>query len=403
MTIKEPVEDFSTDWDHTDPRWVNDPYPIWDELRETCPVAHTDRYGGGWFPTTHEMVSSIANDTEHFTSRMVVVTNNKFPPNFIPAPMGGAPPITSDPPFHAIARRLILPAFAPGPVNALEPQIRALCRNHLDEMAGHEFIDAGTGYAQFIPPGVIGQMLGFPAKDEDIFREIVHFILDLVDLPPEERGEMSEPTVNYFTNQIEEHIANPRDDLTSYLLNVEVGGKKLAREHVTGTIVLILVAGIDTTWSAIGAAIWHLAQNPSDLARLVAEPELMPLAVEEFLRFYAPVTMARLVNQDYEFFGCPMKKDDWVLLGFPAANRDPEAFENADTFIIDREVNRHAAFGLGIHRCVGSNLARLELRIAIEEFIARFPTFELANSEGVTWAPGQVRGPRQIPIRVLSS
>jgi hypothetical protein len=128
----------------------------------------------------------------------------------------------------------------------------------------------------------------------------------------------------------------------------------------------------------------------------------MPLAVEEFLRFYAPVTMARLVNEDFEFYGCPMKKDDWVLLGFPAANRDPEAFENADTFIIDREVNRHAAFGLGIHRCVGSNLARLELRIAIEEFIARFPTFELANSSDVTWAPGQVRGPRQIPIHVLS-
>jgi len=402
MTIKEPVEDFSTDWDHTDPRWVNNPYPIWEELRETCPVAHTDRYGGGWFPTTHEMVSSIANDTEHFTSRMVVVTNNKFPPNFIPAPIGGAPPITSDPPFHAIARRLILPAFAPGPVNALEPQIRELCRKHLDEMTGKEFVDAGTGYAQFIPPGVIGQMLGFPAEDEDIFREIVHFVLDLVDLPPEERGEMSEPTVNYFSNQIDDHLANPRNDLTSYLLNVEVGGKKLAREHVTGTIVLILVAGIDTTWSAIGAALWHLAQNPNDLARLVAEPDLMPLAVEEFLRFYAPVTMARLVNEDYDFFGCPMKKDDWVLLGFPAANRDPEAFENADTFIIDREVNRHAAFGLGIHRCVGSNLARLELRIAIEEFIARFPTFELANGDDVTWAPGQVRGPRQIPMRILA-
>jgi hypothetical protein len=89
MANKVPVEDFASDWDHTDPQWVNDPYPIWEDLRERCPVAHTDRYGGGWFPTTHEMVSSIANDTEHFTSRMVVVVNNKFPPNFIPAPIGG--------------------------------------------------------------------------------------------------------------------------------------------------------------------------------------------------------------------------------------------------------------------------------------------------------------------------
>jgi len=166
--------------------------------------------------------------------------------------------------------------------------------------------------------------------------------------------------------------------------------------------VLVLVAGIDTTWSAIGSAIWHLAHHPSDLARLVAEPELMPIAVEEFLRFYAPVTMARLVKDDLDFHGCPMKKDDWVLLGFPAANRDPEMFAHADTFIIDRAINRHAAFGLGIHRCAGSNLARMELRVAIEEFIARYPKFELTDPNAVTWAPGQVRGPRSIPVRVLA-
>jgi cytochrome P450 len=401
LAHKQPVRDFATDWDHTDPQWVNDPYPIWEDLRGRCPVAHTDRYGGGWFPTTHEMVSSIANDTEHFTSRMVVVVNNKYPPNFIPAPIGGAPPITSDPPFHAIARRVILPAFAPGPVNALEPQIRALCNKHLDQMEGREFVDGGMDYAQYIPPGVIASMLGFPPEDEEIFRDIIHLILDLIDLPSEVRGPMFEPVGEYFAKQIDDHVENPRDDLTSYLLNVEVGGKKLERQHVSGTIVLILVAGIDTTWSAIGSAIWHLARHPDDLARLVNEPELLPVAVEEFLRFYAPVTMARLVAEDYEFFGCPMKKDDWVLLGFPAANRDPEAFDDAERFIIDRAANRHAAFGLGIHRCVGSNLARLELRVAIEEFIKRFPRFELADRDAVTWAPGQVRGPRHLPLRVL--
>lgn len=402
MTIKEPVEDFATDWDHTDPQWVNDPYPIWEDLRDRCAVAHTDRYGGGWFPTTHEMVSAVANDTEHFTSRMVVVTHTKYPPNFVPAPMGGAPPITSDPPFHQIARRVILPAFAPGPINALEPQIRALCNKHLDRVTGNEFVDGASDYAQFIPPGVISTMLGFPSEDEETFREIIHLVLDLIDLPPEVRGAMFEPVADYFTKQIADHIANPRDDLTTYLMNVEVGGQKLSPEHVRGTIVLILIAGIDTTWSAIGSAIWHLARHPGDLARLVSEPDLMPVAVEEFLRFYAPVTMARLVAEDHDFFGTPMKKDDWVLLGFPAANRDPGAFEDADQFIIDRAVNRHAAFGLGIHRCVGSNLARLELRIAIEEFIKRYPSFEVADSDGVTWAPGQVRGPRHIPLRILS-
>jgi len=400
MTEKSPVSDFATDWDHTDPAWVADPYPIWDDLRERCPVAHTDRYGGGWFPTTHAMVSEIANDVEHFSSRLVVVTNNKYPEGAPPAPMGGAPPITSDPPFHQIARRVMLPALSPGAVNALEPQIRELCAKHLDQLAGLDRFDAGSQYAQYISPGVITRMLGFPEKDEDLFREFVHVVLDLIDLPAAERGPLFEPLNKYFTEQIEDHLANPREDFTSYLLNVQVGGQRLAPEHVRGTMVLTLVAGIDTTWSAIGSSLWHLASHPEDLERLVNEPEIMGLAVEEFLRFYAPVTMARTVKEDYEFHGCPMKKDDWILLGFPAANRDPEAFEEADRFIIDRAVNRHAAFGLGIHRCAGSNLARLELRIAIEEFIKRFPRFELEDPALVTWAQGQVRGPRAIPMRI---
>jgi cytochrome P450 len=116
---------------------------------------------------------------------------------------------------------------------------------------------------------------------------------------------------------------------------------------------------------------------------------------------YAPVTMARLVKDDYDFHGCAMKADEWVLLPFPAANHDPEFFERADQFVIDRAENRHAAFGLGIHRCLGSNLARLELKVAIEEFVRRFPSFELAGE--VTWSKGQIRGPRQLPVRIVET
>lgn len=400
MSEKVPVTDFATDWDHSDPQWVENPYPIWDDLRERCPVAHTQRFQGGWFPTTHEYVSEIAGDTEHFTSRQIIISNNKIPSEQANAPIGGAPPISSDPPFHAIARRLILPAFAPGPVNALEPQIRELARKHLANLQGRETFDAGAEFAQYISPGVIGQMLGFPPEEEDYFREIVHMVIDLIDLPMDERMVIMGKVNEYFDKQIADHQENPRNDFTTYLLNAEIGGQKLSMQHIRGTIGLTLIAGIDTTWSAIGAAIWHLASHPEDLARLVNEPELMPTAVEEFLRFYAPVTMARLVKDDYDFHGVEMKKDDWILLGFPAANRDPAAFKDADKFIIDRAENRHAAFGLGIHRCAGSNLARLELRIAIEEFIAQFPTFTLDDPSKVTWAAGQIRGPRAIPIRV---
>ena len=395
-----PVTDFATDWDHTDPRWVHDPYPIWDDLRERCPVAHTDRYGGAWFPSTHAGVSAVATDTEHFTSRTVVIGNGRPTEEAPPAPIGVAPPITSDPPFHQIARRLILPVFAPGPVRELEPMVRALCERLLDEIAGARVLDAATQYAQFIPPAVIIRMLGFPEADEELFREFVHVVLEGVNHPVEQRIEEFAPIEEYLNAQIEDHRAHPRDDLTSYLLGVEVAGQRLAIEHIRGTMILVLIAGIDTTWSAIGASLWHLASHPDDLARLVAEPELMGVAVEEFLRFYAPVTMARLVKEDVDFLGCPMKRDDWILLGFPAANRDPAVFPDADRFIIDRLENRHIAFGLGIHRCAGSNLARMELRVALETFIARYPRFELLDPEDVTWSQGQVRGPRRVPIRV---
>jgi hypothetical protein len=402
VTDKLPVQDFAVDWDHTDPEWVSDPYPIWEDLRQRCPVAHTDRYGGAWFPATHAGVSAVAKDTEHFTSRNVVIGNGRPTEEDLPAPIGVAPPITSDPPFHKIARRLILPAFSPGVVNALEPQIRELCVRLLDDVAGQEFINGSLDYARNIPPSVIRQMLGFPEEDTEKFLQMVHIIIEAVDMPMEERIEQFVPVQEYFETQILDHQENPRDDLTTFLLNAEIAGEKLAVEHVFGTMVLILVAGIDTTWGAIGASLWHLAQNPGDLARLVNEPDLMPVAIEEFLRFYAPVTMARLVKSDMDYLGCPMKEDDWILLGFPAANRDPVVFKDADKFIIDRAENRHVAFGLGIHRCVGSNLARLELRVAIEEFIKRYPSFEVANKKEVTWAQGQVRGPRNLPLRIMS-
>ncbi|HET9078200.1 MAG TPA: cytochrome P450 [Acidimicrobiales bacterium] len=398
-----PVADWQTDFDHTDPGWVGDPYPIWSELRAKCPVAHTDRYGGAWLPTTHQLVTEVAYDTENFTSRSVVVSDLRPTELDLPAPIGLAPPITSDPPFHAIARRMLLPAFAPRPIAALEPFTRDLCGELLDATAGRSVFDAAVEYTQHIPVRVIVQMLGFPQEDADIFRRFIQQVLENVDQSPEERqavinqGEIDA----YMDAQIADHQAHPRDDLTSFLLNAEIDGNRLLPEHVRGTMVLLMIAGIDTTWSAIGASLWHLAQNPTDRKRLLTEPELWDTAIEEFLRAYAPVTMARLVARDFDFHGCPMKKDDWLLLPFPSANRDGAVFEDADRVKLDRLDNRHAAFGLGIHRCLGSNLARMELRVALQEWVSRYPEFELADPAAVRWSGGQVRGPRSLPLRIL--
>ena len=395
-----PVRDWATDFDHTDPGWVADPYPIWADLRQRCPVAHSDRYGGTWLPVTHELVSEVAYDTEHFTSRSIVVSERRPGPDDLPAPIGLSPPITSDPPYHGIVRKMLLPAFTPGPIAALEPFTRQLCRELLAATEGRAALDAATDYAQHIPVRVIVRFLGFPQEDADIFRRFIRQVLEDVDQPADERRETLKELDAYMDAQIAEHIANPRDDLTSFLLGAEVDGEKLSIGHVRGTMILLMIAGIDTTWSAIGASLWHLARHPGDRRRLAGDPALMGTAVEEFLRAYAPVTMARLVARDFDFHGHQLKEGDWLLLPFPAANRDPGVFENPDVVQLDRASNRHAAFGLGRHRCLGSNLARMELRVALEEWLARYPDFELADPAAVTWSGGQVRGPRTLPVRI---
>ncbi|HTX27670.1 MAG TPA: cytochrome P450 [Streptosporangiaceae bacterium] len=395
-----PVQDWATDFDHTDPGWVADPYPIWDDLRQRCPVAHSDRYGGTWLPVTHDLVSEVAYDTDHFTSRSVVVSEHRPGPDDLPAPIGLSPPITSDPPFHAIVRKMLLPAFAPRRIAAIEPFTRQLCRDLLAETTSKASFDAAVDYAGHIPVRVIVRFLGFPQEDADLFRGFIRLVLEDVDRPEEERETMFAELDGYMDAQIADHLARPRDDLTSFLLQAEIDGNKLPTELVRGSMVLLMIAGIDTTWSAIGASLWHLAQHPADRRRLAREPELMGTAVEELLRAYAPVTMARLVATDFEFHGHPFKEGDWLLLPFPAANRDPAVFEHPDQVQLDRAQNRHAAFGLGRHRCLGSSLARMELRVALEEWLARYPEFELAEPSAVTWSAGQVRGPRTLPVTI---
>jgi cytochrome P450 len=396
--ITGPVADWATDFSHLEPEWSADPYRIQDDLRQSCPIAHTSRFGGGWLPVRYDDVAAIAYDTDNFSSRSIIMGNFRPPADI--APIGGSPPISSDPPFHHDARKLLLPAFTKTAVSRLEPATRAFCHALIDAFEGNEVVDAAHDYAQHIPMRVIADMLGFPPEDGPQFRRFVESTLEGINLLPEERIERMQSLFEYLLDQVHDHLANPRDDLTSYLINAELYGQKLQPDHVTGTMALLLIAGIDTTWSAIGSSLWHLARTPANLERLTADPGLLPTAVEEFLRAYAPVTMARLVKHDMTWHGVDMKADDWILLSFPAANRDPAQFDRAGEVVIDREENRHAAFGLGIHRCVGSHLARMELRVALEVWLARIPRFSLADPDAVTWSAGQIRGPRTLPLRI---
>jgi cytochrome P450 len=388
-----PVTDWFNDFDHTDPQWTENPFPIWDELRGKCPVVHTDRFLGVYLPTTYEAVKQIAYDTESFSSRRVVVRNVR-PDN--PQP---TPPITTDPPHHKPAKQLLLPPFTPDAMKKLEPRVRAICNELIDEFIKDGKVDAAASYTKHIPTRAIAHMLGIPEKDGDLFVKWIHEILELGITDNETLIRAAREMTEYFEGHIEARKTQPTQDLISDLMNAKgPDGQPLPDAHVLGSLRLLLIAGIDTTWSAIGSSLWHLAKSPSDRKRLVAEPEIMPFAIEEFLRAYAPVTMAREVMKEATVSGCPVKPGNMVLLSFPAANRDPAMFPDADKVIIDRKENRHAAFGLGIHRCVGSNLARMEMTVALEEWLKRIPEFSLDPAGTVTWSEGTVRGPRQLPL-----
>ena len=393
MSAKPPVTDWATDFDHTDPRWNENPFPIWDELRERCPVAKSERFeDGAYFPSRFQDVRDISYDTEHFSSRRVIVREKKINP-----PQTAAP-ITSDPPEHRPARMPLLPAFGPRAVEKLTPGTRALCNKLIDGFIARGGCDAATDYAQHIPTRVIANMLGVDENDGDRYRRWIKMSLEegIHDNAVAMQG-LKEMTL-YFMDELKKRGSAPGDDLICLMRDQRVDGKPLSPEQLIGTLRLILIAGIDTTWSAIGASLWHLATHPEDARRLATEPGLMDTGVEELLRAYAPVTMAREVKKDVTVNGCPMKAGSMVLLSFPAANRDPDMFPDAEKVVLDRQENRHAAFGLGIHRCVGSNLARMELRVALEEWLKRIPEFRLAPGERVTWSEGTVRGPRQLPV-----
>lgn len=405
MEPLKPVADWATDYDIFDARYVADPFSIWSILRDECPIAHTDRWGGSWLPTRYEDVTAIARDIEMFPSGHGIAV---VPPQLQAGDAGqpallpyGVPPISSDPPLHTWTRRLLLPWMSPQRTATYEPMTRELCHRLIDGFIENGSADAAADYAQQIPVRVIAAILGVPETMSDSFTGWVRDVLEFAyDEERRRRGIIG--VISFFQEAIAERKKNPGEDLISELLHTEIDGEKIDENVILGMCGLLLIAGVDTTWSSIGSSLWHLASHPDDRQWLTDEPAILPTAIEELLRAYSPVTMARRLGEDIEYKGCPMKQGERILMNFPGANRDPEVFDEPDRVILDRALNRHVAFGAGIHRCAGSNLARMELKVSIETWLERIPDFTIADESGVTWAGGQVRGPRTVPVRFPS-
>ncbi len=388
----------SGDFDISDPGFVEEPFGAFAAARG-CPVHQTSARSGATLVTGYDAIVEAAANVPALTSSLGVAV---FPVEERDRAQGPRSIIATDPPEHTPIRRTILPTFSPQKVrDEYEPITKALCEQYVAEFGDRPTVDGAVEYAQRIPARVIGIILGVPESMTDTFVGWVRDVLENAAYDPATGAKSGQELLGYFLELVQKRKEEPVDDLTSHLLAATTDdGQPLDVRDVVGNLVLMLIAGIDTTWSSIGSSLWHLAQHPEQRQQLRDHPELWPQAIEELLRAYAPVTMARVASEDTEIAGCPVPKGQRVWMSFSAANRDPEAFPDPDVVDFTREVNRHVAFGSGIHRCAGSNVARMELRVALQTFLERFPDFELDASAPTTWAGGQVRGPRTLPLVV---
>ncbi len=403
MAETPPVDDWATDYDIFDAGYIKDPAPVWEELRGKCPIAHTERWGGSWMPTSYKDMQAFVRMVPELSSRNVLVVSPPREERVYNASLDEfgslAPPITSDPPEHIPMRRLILPLFTPKAVEEYRPFTENLCHQLIDGFIDKGACDAAMDYAVHIPAKTIAHIIGVDGNRTDEFVSWVRGLVEdgLTDVATRDkyRGIIRQ----FFGELVDARKAKPRDDLISRLLAQEIDGQPIARKTVVGMCDLLLVAGIDTTWSSLSSALFHFSSHPDDRRRMVNEPDLFASAIEEIFRFYAPVTMAREVTEETQAGDVTFKPGDKVLLNFPAANRYPKVFEDADKVVLDRAKNRHIAFGIGSHRCAGSNLAQMEMDVALRAWFERIPEFELTDPDAVTWAGGQVRGPRHLPFR----
>jgi cytochrome P450 len=383
-------------FDHHDPAQSDDPHSVYSVLRDSaCPVARSETNGGFWLVTQHEDVMHVLQNAETFSSRSVTVPASLF------GDFGYVvlPPITLDGDAHRDFRRIVLPAFSPKTILRWEDAARSSCREFIDEFIEKGECDAATEYARRVPVRIVSLMVGIPPDDEETFASWIHDITEMGGTDVEQGVKAGGEMWVYFSEKLAEHRKEPKDDLLTILIDSNYEGDTLDDAGLLGFLFLMITAGMDTTWSVIGDTLCHLARHPEHRRYLAEDPSRIPLAIEEFLRYFAPALLGRVATTDVDLHGSPVKEGESVLISYPSANRDERAFDRAGEVVLDRYPNRHIAFGAGVHRCIGAALARMELKAALEEWIARIPDFELSDPDVVRWGSGPVRGPRTLPLR----
>lgn len=402
ISVEEFVEKF--DFSHPDfpklpPEFI---WEVYRRLRERSPVVPAEKTyasataasaGSAWHVIGYEEVYQVLQDTETFTSRTFPEDNAM-----------GQSLIGTDPPQQNQDKKFITPFFSPGRMRELEATVRDAIDREIDE-----FIESGKGDLAVLAwrvPGLIlfEDLLGFPTEDVKGILDVMH---------PELRGDDPQSDIELGTAMIEgltvycagllEARQNSTDrqpgNVFDHLLDTEIDGEKFPFERIVANAVVLVAAGLETTSNALTNAYVWIGQHPEERDRLVAEPSLIPTAIEELIRYTGSVHgLGRIATKDTEIAGCPIKKGDFIAPNYAAANRDPREFDRPDECIIDRTPNRHLAFGAGYHRCVGSNLARLEMRVGIEQVLARMPDFRVSDEDPPKYRHGLIPGHPRVPI-----
>jgi len=391
-------EDLVVDFDIHDDGLTPKVYERYAELRRACPVAWSNSHGGHWVLTRYADIHEVNRCPQRFSNNPVGI-----PPN-----LGQDQPLIPlevDPPEHTSYRQILTPLFSPTRMNALEPQIRSLVTELIDGFAARGECDFIAEFARPLPAQVFLGLMGWPQEDAP---QLLKWTYDVIEGKPggtdEESNEVRTAVgleiYTYFAELLDRAYEQPGDDIISQLTRASYDGEReLSQFEILNIVFIVMIGGLHTVTGSLGNSLIYLAEHPDQRDRLVAEPALIPSAVEELLRWESIVAPARRVTEPVSVGGVEMQPGDRVLLALGSAGRDSEEFPDADDVILDRVPNRHLAFGSGPHRCLGSHLARVELKVALEEIHRRLPDYELVAGEPPVLKLHQVKGVERLKLR----
>ena len=368
------------------------------ELAAKGPVVFSPAYGGHWIVTHYKEIQQVLTDAETFSS---------YPNNLVTSDVGKFIPLELDPPDHGAYRAALSPLFSPQRMKSLSDSIRVVVNELIDGFAANGEAEWISEFAHELPARIFLALMDWPLADAPMFTEATDTILFGKPDGTEEESNQARVQAGfqifgYFQKMVEDRRANPGDDITSALIHTEVklpdGTRLLTDEELNRMFFLLAMGGLHTVQGALAWAILHLSNNPGQRDQIIADPKLIPKAVEEILRIESPVVPGRRATREVELGGVTIGKDDQLILMLCSANRDHAEFAEPTKFDLSRHPNRHMSFSVGPHRCLGSHLARIELTIAMEELHRRIPDYQLVESEPPVFHSSQVRGCIRMPI-----